>query len=200
MRRVIGGLPAPPPAVPNGRCASLCGGLPAPLAVRKGRCASPPRRRPSTPLLTGLPPRFFRHWRRSAPPPRPAFKKAGENWLESFLGFPTAYAGPPLTGSGGLVLWVGFRGGKRLANGSLGLRKIPASPGGRRRAQSALKERRPGPPLFCLAAGAALRAAPACQTPPPPRGRWDFRQRQKKAGQQPGFGSSLPRPPPKKRW
>ena len=115
---------------PNGRCGSLCGGLPAPLAVRKGRCASPPRRLPSTPLLTGLPPRFFRHWRRSAPPPRPAFKKAGENWLESFLGFPTAYAGPPLTGSGGLVLWVGFRGGKRLANGSLGLRKIPASPGG----------------------------------------------------------------------
>ncbi len=38
-------------------------------AVRKGRCASPPRRLPSTPLRTGLPPRFFRHWRRSAPPP-----------------------------------------------------------------------------------------------------------------------------------
>ncbi len=36
-------------------------------AVRKGRCALPPRRLPSTPLLTGLPPRFFRHWRRSAP-------------------------------------------------------------------------------------------------------------------------------------
>ncbi len=36
------------------------------FAVRKGRCASPPRRHPSTPLLTGLPPRFFRHWRRSA--------------------------------------------------------------------------------------------------------------------------------------
>ena len=132
------------PMVAAGRCA---GGFQPLFAVRKGRCASPPRRHPSTPLLTGLPPRFFRHWRRSAPPPRPAFKKAGENWLESFLGFPTAYAGPPLTGSGGLVLWVGFRGGKRLANGSLGLRKIPASPGGRRRAQSALKERRPGPPL-----------------------------------------------------
>ena len=101
--------------------------------------------------------------------PPAAFKKAGENWLEIFFGFPAEGAGPPLIGSGGLVLWVGFRGGKRLANGSLGLRKIPASPGGRRRAQSALKERRPGPPLFCLAAGAALRAAPACQTPPPPR-------------------------------
>ncbi len=36
-------------------------------AVRKGRCAWPPRRLPSTPLLTGLPPRCIRHWRRSAP-------------------------------------------------------------------------------------------------------------------------------------
>ena len=48
-----------------------------PHAVPNGRCASPPRRLPSTPLLTGLPPRFFRHWRRSAPPPRPAFEKSG---------------------------------------------------------------------------------------------------------------------------
>ena len=191
---MYGGCQPPPPAVPNGRCGSLCGGLPAPLAVRKGRCASPPRRHPSTPLLTGLPPRFFRHWRRSAPPPRPAFKKAGENWLESFLGFPTAYAGPPLTGSGGLVLWVGFRGGKRLANGSLGLRKIPASPGGRRRAQSALKERRPGPPLFCLAAGAALRAAPACQTPPPPPGTLGFSPTPKK-GRATAWLWVIPAPP-----
>ena len=37
--------------------------------VRKGRWAWPPRRLPSTPLLTGLPPRCIRHWRRSAPPP-----------------------------------------------------------------------------------------------------------------------------------
>ncbi len=36
-------------------------------AVRKGRCASPLERLPSTPLLTGLPPRCIRHWRRSAP-------------------------------------------------------------------------------------------------------------------------------------
>ena len=36
-------------------------------AVRKGRCAWPPRRLPSTPLRTGLPPRCIRHWRRSAP-------------------------------------------------------------------------------------------------------------------------------------
>ena len=36
-------------------------------AVRKGRWAWPPRRLPSIPLLTGLPPRCIRHWRRSAP-------------------------------------------------------------------------------------------------------------------------------------
>ena len=46
------------------RCRALPGSGP---AVRKGRCASPLKRLPSTPLLTGLPPRFFRHWRRSAP-------------------------------------------------------------------------------------------------------------------------------------
>ena len=74
--------------------------------------------------------------------PWPAFKKAGENWLESFLGFPTAYAGPPLTGSGGLVLLVGFRGEKRLANGSLGRRKIPAFPGGRRAREARTKHGR----------------------------------------------------------
>ena len=41
-----------------------------PCTVRNGRWALPLKRLPSTPLLTGLPPRFFRHWRRSAPPPR----------------------------------------------------------------------------------------------------------------------------------
>ena len=53
------GSPGAPPLDPVGGAA--------PLAVPNGRCASPPRRLPSTPLLTGLPPRFFRHWRRSAP-------------------------------------------------------------------------------------------------------------------------------------
>ena len=38
------------------------------LSVRNSRAASAPRGHPSAPLLTGLPPRFFRHWRRSAPP------------------------------------------------------------------------------------------------------------------------------------
>ncbi len=45
--------------------------------VRKGRYASPRKRLPSTPLRTGLPPRFFRHWRRSAPPSRRPLPLAG---------------------------------------------------------------------------------------------------------------------------
>ena len=197
---MYGGCQPPLPQFPMVVARRCAGGFQPPFAVRKGRCASPPRRRPSTPLLTGLPPRFFRHWRRSAPPPRPAFKKAGENWLESFLGFPTAYAGPPLTGSGGLVLWVGFRGGKRLANGSLGLRKIPASPGGRRRAQSALKRAaaRAAALLFGGRGGPAGR--PGLPNAAAPPGTLGFSPTPKKAGQRPGFGSSLPRPPPKKRW
>ena len=69
------GGPAPPPglccrgAAPDPVGGAMWGAASPPHAVRKGRCASPPRRLPSTPLLTGLPPRFFRHWRRSAPPP-----------------------------------------------------------------------------------------------------------------------------------
>ena len=72
------GRPAGPPHCPKQKSgarglwprAPLFQGASRPAAaVRKGRCASPPRRLPSTSLLTGLPPRFFRHWRRSAPPP-----------------------------------------------------------------------------------------------------------------------------------
>ena len=40
-----------------------------PPSVRNGRPASGRGALPGAPLLTGLPPRFFRHWRRSAPPP-----------------------------------------------------------------------------------------------------------------------------------
>ena len=47
----------------------LAGARRRPCTVRNGRWALPLKRLPSTPLLTGLPPRFFRHWRRSAPPP-----------------------------------------------------------------------------------------------------------------------------------
>ncbi len=66
------------------------------------------------------------------------------------MGFPTAYAGPPLTGSGGLVLLVGFRGEKRLANGSLGRRKIPAFPGGRRARTARTKHGRGPWPRPCF--------------------------------------------------
>ncbi len=38
-------------------------------SVRNSRPASGRGALPGAPLLTGLPPRFFRHWRRSAPPP-----------------------------------------------------------------------------------------------------------------------------------
>src|SRR5699024_1146945 len=42
--------------------------------------------------------------------PLPLLKKAGENQLENFSGVPAEGAGPPLIGSGGLVLFVGRRG------------------------------------------------------------------------------------------
>jgi len=41
-------------------------------AVRKGRCAPQRKRLSATPLRTGLPPHFFRHWRRSASTPGPS--------------------------------------------------------------------------------------------------------------------------------
>ena len=86
------------------------------------------------------------------------------------MGFPTAYAGPPLTGSGGLVLLVGFRGEKRLANGSLGRRKIPAFPGGRRARTARTKHGRgPWPrPCFGFAGLGGPRAPQTRKTPPPP--------------------------------
>ncbi len=171
-----------------------------PHAVPNGRCASPPRRLPSTPLLTGLPPRFFRHWRRSALPPWPAFKKAGENWLENFSGFPAECAGPPLIGSGGLGFFIGSRGGKGWWMDRLGGGKSQRSGGGGGRARSALKER--GGPLapaslFCLAGrGAALGPPLGRQTPPPPAGPRRFPQRQT-ATQKPGLTAypATSRPP-----
>ena len=42
---------------------------------RKGRAALPQERLPCDPLLTGLPPRCIRHWRRSALPPKGSFLK-----------------------------------------------------------------------------------------------------------------------------
>ena len=155
------GGPAPPPG--------LCrGAAPVPVGGSVRGASSPPRSSQRSLRVAAKAASFnsLAHWASASlfPPlaalgsaPRPAFKKAGENWLESFLGFPTAYAGPPLTGSGGLVLWVGFRGGKRLANGSLGRRKIPAFPGGRRARTARTKHGRgPWPPpmlWFCGSGG-----------------------------------------------
>ena len=75
-RLAAGGGPAGPPPACQTKERGPGPKAPGPLfqgasrpaaAVRKGRWAWPPRRLPSAPLLTGLPPRFFRHWRRSAP-------------------------------------------------------------------------------------------------------------------------------------
>ena len=81
-----------------------------------------------------------------APPPnpRPLLKKAGENQLEYFFGFPAKYAGPPLMGSGGLVLFVGSRGRKGVADDSFGRQKTATARGGRRRL-AARGPRAPGP-------------------------------------------------------
>ena len=68
--------------------------------------------------------------RGSAPGPRPLLKKAGENQLENFFGFPAEFAGPPLIGSGGLVLFVGSRGRKGVADGSFGRQKTATARGG----------------------------------------------------------------------
>ena len=105
------------------------------------------------------------------PSPRPLLKKAGENQLENFFGFPAEFAGPPLMGSGGLVLFVGSRGRKGVADGSFGRQKTATARGGGGRAQRA--QRRGGgpwpPPLrwFC---GRGARGPPGHKTPPPPGG------------------------------
>ena len=62
--------------------------------------------------------------------PLPLLKKAGENQLENFFGFPAEFAGPPLMGSGGLVLFVGSRGRKGVADDSFGRQKTATARGG----------------------------------------------------------------------
>ena len=79
----------------------LAGARRRPCAVRNGRWASPLKRLPSTPLLTGLPPRFFRHWRRSAPPPGQGRlplvpRKKNSPYLVSRLLRPLLRAPPPI--------------------------------------------------------------------------------------------------------
>ena len=62
--------------------------------------------------------------------PLPLLKKAGENQLENFFGFPAEFAGPPLMGSGGLVLFVESRGRKGVADDSFGRQKTATARGG----------------------------------------------------------------------
>ena len=95
----------------------------------------------------------------------PLLKKAGENQLDNFSGFLTDYAGGPLIGSGPLVLFIG-KGAEKQALCPKG-RKNSSVPGGAARARSALKERRPGPPLFRLA-GRGPGGPPAAKRRRPP--------------------------------
>ena len=155
-----------------------------PHAVPNGRCASPPRRLPSTPLLTGLPPRFFRHWRRSAPPPWPAFEKSGGK-----------LAGKLLWGSGELCRPAAHRerrarflyrkpGRKGMVDGSLGRRKFQRTGGGGGRARSALKERARGlwpraRSFVWQAEGRPWGRPSAAKRRRPPAGPRRFHQRQK---------------------
>ena len=57
------------------------------LSVRNSRPASAPGGLPGAPLLTGLPPRFIRHRRRSAPPLRSQLSLVGRFmfWIRGAL-------------------------------------------------------------------------------------------------------------------
>ncbi len=115
--------------------------------------------------------------------PLPLLKKAGENQLENFFGFPAKYAGPPLMGSGGLVLFVGGRGRKGVADGSFGRQKTATARGGRRRLAArgpkgprACQTKKQGPeakPRPCFSGRFAPRRRPRApqRLPPPPRRR-----------------------------
>ena len=104
--------------------------------------------------------------------PLPLLKKAGENQLENFFGFPAKYAGPPLMGSGGLVLFVGSRGRKGVADDSFGRQKTATArggggvwrPGAALRAAPGLPNKSAGPGAF----GPGPRSFRALRAPPPP--------------------------------
>ena len=86
--------------------------------------------------------------------PLPLLKKAGENQLENFFGFPAEFAGPPLMGSGGLVLFVESRGRKGVADDSFGRQK-PATARGGGGVWRPGGPRAPAPALCALCAPAA---------------------------------------------
>ena len=127
--------------------------------------------------------------------PPAAFKKAGENRLENFSGFLADYASPPLMGSGGLVLFVGSRGRKGVADDSFGRQKTATARGAAAFGGPGAQ----GPPgLPNKKAGAGGKASPllfrALRAPPPPPGRWVFHRRQK--GNEKGAVKPPPPPPP----
>ncbi len=140
--------------------------------------------------------------------PPAAFKKAGENWLENFSGFPAECAGPPLIGSGGLGFFIGSRGGKGWWMDRLGRWKFQRTGGGggggRRQGAKRPERASPGPlapaSLFCLAGrGAALGPPLAAKRRRPPAGPRVFTY-VKKARQKPGLtvNPATPHPPPGK--
>ena len=102
--------------------------------------------------------------------PLPLLKKAGENQLENFFGFPAKYAGPPLMGSGGLVLFVGSRGRKGVADGSFGRQKTATARGGGGVWRPGGPSAPPGLPNKRAGAGPKPRprAFRAPRAPPPP--------------------------------
>ncbi len=100
--------------------------------------------------------------------PLPLLKKAGENQLENFSGFPPEYAGPPRIRSGGLGWFEGSRGGKGWWMDRLGGGIFQRSGRGGGRAQRAQSRGGPlAPPLlwFCGPFGPAKRRRPAGMTP-----------------------------------
>ena len=114
-------------------------------------------------------------------PPSPLLKKAGENLLINFSGFPAKCAGGPLIGSGPLVLFARSCSGRTNAFSGEAENPGVSGGGGGGRAQSALKERargqrprarsfvwRPGGP--CGPPRPAKRRRPPAPTPraPPP--------------------------------
>ena len=133
-----------------------------------------------------------------APGPPPAFKKAGENQLKNFSGFPADYAGAPLIGSGALGLREPSLGGRFLA-----LVENPAEGGGAERRQ--WRKKRGGSPVSKGVAGSRLggdaqrplRTAKGAGSPPsdrPPGGSGPTKGMLRAGGQRCGYPPRRGRP------
>ena len=185
------------------RCRALPGSGP---AVRKGRCASPLKRLPSTPLLTGLPPRFFRHWRRSAPPP------ACPPRLSCFPCVTAVMPAEARWPRGDEKRWVTRGGRRRLAGRGAALRAAPRPPN-KRAAPGPLFQGAPRPAaappsagvLPCQASGPLpMSGPPACSAGKPETFSSQFSPAFLKAGQGGGApngdrGSALAAKPRRRR-